>query len=373
MIYLSPPSMSDVERKLLLEAFDSNWITPLGPFVERFEAAVAEVAGRQHAVATSSGTAALHLALLLAGVQPGDEVLVPTLTFAATANAVVYCGAVPVFIDSEPATWNIDPELVEEELCSARASGRKIGAVVPVDLYGQCADYARLTAICRSYEVPLIADAAEAVGASYRGRPAGSFGELAAFSFNGNKIVTTGGGGALLTDDAALANRARYLATQARLPADHYEHSEVGFNYRLSNVLAALGCGQLERLGEVLGKRGTIRARYEELLGGRKDLEFSPASSSGVPNNWLTVVQLRAGEPAVLAVMAALRANAIEARRVWKPMHLQPVFSGHRMVGGAVACHAFDHGVCLPSGTDLAIDQIDTVVGRLLDQLNPEA
>jgi len=361
--------MTDVERRLLLEAFDSNWITPLGPFVDRFERMIAERAGRGHAVALSSGTAALHLALLMAGVKPGDEVLVPSLTFAASANAVVYCGAVPVFVDSEPQTWNIDPALVATELEAARAAGRRVAAVLSVDLYGNCADYDALVPICERYDVPLIADAAEAVGASFGGRPAGSFGRFSAFSFNGNKIVTCGGGGALLLDDADEAARARYLASQARQPVEHYEHTEVGFNYRLSNVLAALGCGQFERLDDVLDKRRAIRARYEALFGGRADIEFAPTSPRGVPNNWLNVVQLQAGESAVLAVIAALRAKGIEARRVWKPMHLQPVFSGHRMVGGAVACRAFAQGVCLPSGTDLNADQQTTIASTVCSVL----
>ena len=358
MIFLSPPSMTDVERKLMLEAFDSNWVAPLGPFVDRFERELAALAGREHAVALSSGTAALHLSLLLAGVQPGDEVLVSTLTFAATANAVTYCGAVPVFIDSEPQTWNMDPALLEQELREARAAGRRIGAVIPVDLYGQCADYDELERICAEYEVPLISDAAEAVGASYKGRPAGSFGEFAAFSFNGNKIITTGGGGALLTDDGEAAARARYLATQARMPAEHYEHTEAGFNYRLSNLLAAVGCGQLERLPEILERRRETRARYEALLG-ELPVSFLPTSRAGVPNNWLTVVTLHPSmdDEMVLDLIHALRGLDCEARRVWKPMHLQPVFAAHRFVASGVADVAFRHGVCLPSGTAMSEEE----------------
>jgi dTDP-4-amino-4,6-dideoxygalactose transaminase len=359
MIYLSPPSMTDVERKLMLEAFDSNWVAPLGPFVDRFERELAALAGREHAVALSSGTAALHLSLLLAGVQPGDEVLLSTLTFVATASAVTYCGAVPVFIDSEPETWNIDPALVEQELREARAAGRRIGAVVPVDLYGQCADYDELERICAEYEVPLISDAAEAVGASYKGRPAGSFGEFAAFSFNGNKIITTGGGGVLLTDDGEAASRARYLATQARMPAEHYEHTEVGFNYRLSNVLAAVGCGQLERLPEILHRRREIRETYEELLSDVPGVSFAPVSADGEANNWLTVMLLAPGlgDEAVLAVIHALRALECEARRVWKPMHLQPVFKNHGFVASGVAEAVFERGICLPSGTGMSQDE----------------
>jgi dTDP-4-amino-4,6-dideoxygalactose transaminase len=371
MIYLSPPSMTELERTLVLEAFDSNWVAPLGPFVDRFERELAALAGREHAVALSSGTAALHLSLLLAGVQPGDEVLVSTLTFAATANAVTYCGAVPVFIDSEPETWNMDPALLEQELREARAAGRRIGAVVPVDLYGQCADYDELERICAEYEVPLISDAAEAVGASYKGRPAGSFGPFAVFSFNGNKIITTGGGGALLTDDAEAAARARYLATQARMPAEHYEHTEVGFNYRLSNLLAAVGCGQLERLPEILQRRREIRETYEALLADMPGVSFSPVSANGSANNWLTVMLLdpELGDGAVLAVLHALRALECEARRVWKPMHLQPVFAANRFVASGVSDSVFTRGVCLPSGTDLEIDQQEAVVAAIIGVL----
>ena len=240
-IYLSPPDMSGAERTYLLEAFDSNWIAPVGPDLNAFEDTLGQLTGRAHVAALSSGTAGLHLALLLAGVTSGDEVLVSTFTFVATANAVLQCGATPVFVDSSAADWNIDPDLVAQELAERAKHGRLPAAVVAVDLYGQCADYDRLEPICAEYEVPLIADSAESLGASRAGRPAGSRGLLATLSFNGNKIITTGGGGALVADDPALIDRARYLATQARQPAAHYEHTDAGFNYRLSNVLAAIG------------------------------------------------------------------------------------------------------------------------------------
>lgn len=383
MIYLSPPSMTEVERRLLLEAFDSNWVAPLGPFVDRLEQQVAEVGGRAHAVALSSGTAALHLALLLAGVRPGDEVLVPTLTFAATANAVSYCGATPVFVDAEPASWNVDPQLLDDELRVARRVGRRVGAVLPVDLYGQCADYEALLRVCADHGVPLVADAAEAVGASFDGRPAGSFGLFSAFSFNGNKIITTGGGGALLTDDADAAARARYLATQARLPAEHYEHAEIGFNYRLSNLLAAVGCGQIDRLPDILERRRVVHGNYRALFADVPGVSFAPVSAKGTPNHWLTVIVLdgagssdgtdgpdcadgrEAAVVRVRAVIAALREQGCEARRVWKPMHLQPVFAGARAVGGAVAESAFAHGICLPSGTELTEAEQERIVATV--------
>ena len=266
-IYLSPPDMSGAERTYLLEAFDSNWIAPVGPDLNAFEDTLGQLTGRAHVAALSSGTAGLHLALLLAGVTSGDEVLVSTFTFVATANAVLQCGAMPVFVDSSAADWNIDPDLVAEELAERSKHGRLPAAVVAVDLYGQCADYDRLEPVCAEYEVPLIADSAESLGGSRAGRPAGSRGLLATLSFNGNKIITTGGGGALVADDPALIDRARYLSTQARLPAPHYEHIDAGFNYRLSNVLAAIGRGQLERLPSMMQRRAEICRRYEDALG----------------------------------------------------------------------------------------------------------
>src|SRR3712207_6797786 len=247
-IWLSPPDVGELERKLLLEAFDSNWVAPVGPDLDAFEAQVAEIVGVRHAVALSSGTAALHLALVAAGVRTGDTVLVPSFTFAATANAVMYLGARPVFLDSTTESWNVDPALVAEELKRRCAKGRPPRAVVAVDMYGQCADYGPLVDACDRYGVALIEDAAEALGATYRGRPAGSFGLAGVLSFNGNKIITTGGGGMLVTDDDRVAERARYLATQARDPVAHYEHRTVGYNYRLSNLLAAVGRGQVQRL-----------------------------------------------------------------------------------------------------------------------------
>ena len=250
--------MSEAERTYLLEAFDSNWIAPVGPDLNAFEDTLGQLTGRAHVAALSSGTAGLHLALLLAGVTSGDEVLVSTFTFVATANAVLQCGATPVFVDSSAADWNIDPDLVAEELAERSKHGRLPAAVVAVDLYGQCADYDRLEPVCAEYEVPLIADSAESLGGSRAGRPAGSRGLLATLSFNGNKIITTGGGGALVADDSALIDRARYLATQARQSAAHYEHTDAGFNYRLSNVLAAIGRGQLERLPAMMARRSEI-------------------------------------------------------------------------------------------------------------------
>ena len=275
-IYLSPPDMSAAEREALLAAFDSNWIAPLGPEVDAFERDLAARVGVQDAAALSSGTAALHLALILLEVGPGDEVWTATLTFAATANAIRYVGATPVFIDSERESWNLDPALLREALRDASARGALPKALVVVDLYGQCADYDPILAACQEYGVPVIEDAAEALGATYRGKPAGSFGAIGVLSFNGNKIMTTSGGGALVSDDSALVERARHLASQARQPAAHYEHEEVGYNYRLSNLLAAVGRAQLARLDGFVERRREINRRYRDALEGIEGIAFLP-------------------------------------------------------------------------------------------------
>jgi dTDP-4-amino-4,6-dideoxygalactose transaminase len=363
-VYLSPPHMGPDERTLLLDAFDSNWIAPLGPHVEAFEREVASRAAVPHAAALSSGTAALHLALQLLGTGPGDEVLVSTLTFAATANPVRYLGATPVFLDSEAETWNLDPALLEEELQTMAARGRRAKAVICVDLYGQCADYARIEAICAQYDVPLVEDAAEALGATHRGRPAGSFGTLAVFSFNGNKIITTSGGGMLVGRSKDLIDQARFLSTQARDPAPHYEHSRIGYNYRLSNLLAAVGRGQLRVLDERAAARRAHRAGYEAALGDLDGLEFMPLSLRGEWNGWLTVITV---DPARFGatreqIRLALEARDIEARPVWKPMHLQPVFKDCRARGGTVSARAFELGLCLPSGSSLAATDRERIV-----------
>jgi dTDP-4-amino-4,6-dideoxygalactose transaminase len=364
-IYLSPPHVEADDKALLLEAFDSGWIAPLGPHVDAFERDFAAAVGLPHAAALSSGTAALHLALRILGVGPGDEVLVSTLTFAATANAVAYTGARPVFIDSERRSWNMDPGLLEEELAACDRRGKLPRAVVIVDVFGQCADYDPILAACSRWDVPVVEDAAEALGAEYKGRPAGSFGALNAFSFNGNKIITTSGGGMLASRDGAWIERARYFATQARDPAPHYEHSEVGYNYRLSNLLAALGRSQLRKLSDRVERRRRVNALYREALGGLEGLEFLPEAPFGRSTCWLTCVTLRAEEfgagPA--EVRAALEAKDIESRPLWKPMHLQPAFAGCRARGGDVAEDLFARGLCLPSGSRLGEEDVHRIAG----------
>jgi dTDP-4-amino-4,6-dideoxygalactose transaminase len=359
-VYLSPPEVGAEERRMILEAFDSNWIAPLGPHVDAFEEEFAARVGVGHAVALSSGTAALHLALLLSGVGAGDEVLVPSFTFVATANAVVYLGATPIFVDCDAETWTVDPGLVADELDRRAAAGRVPAAVVTVDLYGQTCDYDRLLAACDRHGVPLIEDAAEALGGTYHGRQAGSFGRFGVFSFNGNKIITTSGGGMLVSESAEEAARARYLATQAREPFPHYEHTTIGYNYRLSNLLAALGRAQLAGLDSHIDRRRAINARYRQALADVDGIEFMPFADYGEPNYWLTCVTI---DPDKFGsdretVRLALEEHDIEARPTWKPLHLQPVFAGEAVVGGSVSAAIFAQGLCLPSGSALSrIDQ----------------
>lgn len=368
-IYLSSPDVGERERELLLDAFDSNWIAPLGPHVDAFEREVAALCGTEHAVALSSGTAGLHLALLHLGVKPGDEVVVPSLTFAATAFAVTYLGARPVFVDSERSTWNLDPQLLSDLLEARAGEGRLPAAVLTVDLYGQCADYVAITEVCERFEVPIVEDAAEALGATWDGRGAGSFGRCAVFSFNGNKIITTSGGGMLVTDDPGIASAVRHLATQAREPVVHYEHNVVGYNYRLSNLLAAVGRGQLEGLSAKIERRSQVGDRYRSQLGDLPGWTFQPLDPRGVPNQWLTVAQIDPAEAAVdrTAVMEALGALGIESRPAWKPMHAQPVFADREAVLNGTSDEIFARGLCLPSGSSLTDAQQEEVIAAIRD------
>lgn len=366
-IYLSPPHMGEEERKLLWAAFESNWIAPLGPNVEAFEREFAEIVGAADAVALSAGTAAIHLALCLLGVGRGDEVIVSTLTFAASANPVAYLGATPCFVDSDRETWNMDPALLCEELESRAKRGNLPKAVIVVDLYGQCADYDPILEACSQYGVPVVEDAAEALGADYKGRAAGTLGKLGAFSFNGNKIITTSGGGMLVSDRKKLIDQARFLATQARDPAPHYQHSWIGYNYRLSNLLAAIGRGQLRVLEERIAARRANNAYYQEQLGRLPGISFMPEASYGRSNRWLTCIVIDPEEFGVdrEKVRLHLESLDIEARPVWKPMHLQPVFKDCRVVGGSVAESLFKQGLCLPSGSSLTPTERDRVVDAI--------
>jgi dTDP-4-amino-4,6-dideoxygalactose transaminase len=366
-IFLSPPDTTSEERELLLDAFDSNWIAPLGPHVDAFERELAARVGVTDAAALSSGTAALHLALLLLGVGPGDQVIVPTLTFVATANAVCYVGAEPVFVDSDPADWNVDANLLAADLYQRARQGRRPAAVISVDLLGGCPDYDVLTAACDDLEIPLIEDAAEGLGASYRGRPAGGFGICATFSFNGNKIITTSGGGMLVANSPEFVARARYLSTQAREPVAHYEHIEVGYNYRLSNLLAAVGRGQLRGLDRRIEQRKAINERYRVAFDGIEGIEMMPFGDDVVPNYWMTCVRIL---PEVFGadreqIRLALEQIDAESRPVWKPLHMQPLFKDATVVGGAVAEGVFAQGLCLPSGSTLSPSDQERIVDKL--------
>jgi dTDP-4-amino-4,6-dideoxygalactose transaminase len=355
-VFLSPPDVGAEERRMLLLAFDSNWIAPTGPDLDAFEQELADKTGIAHAVALSSGTAALHLALLLAGVERGDEVLVPSFTFIASAAAATYVGAHPVFVDCSPDSWNLDPSLVEEALIDRAAAGRLPAAVITVDLYGETADYAALESICHRFGVPLIEDSAEALGSTYRGRAAGSFGVAGIFSFNGNKIITTSGGGMLVTGSADFAERARHLATQAREPFSHYEHTEVGYNYRLSNLLAALGRAQLRGLESRVERRKEIDAVYMARLAILPGVSPMPRTVVGTSNYWLTCILIDPGSFGAdrEEVRVALEAADIESRPTWKPLHLQPAFSGATFVGPGNCARVFEQGLCLPTGSSLS-------------------
>src|ERR1051325_4576981 len=363
-IYLSPPHLGADELELVKEAFASNWIAPLGPHVDAFEQEFARYLGVAHAAALSSGTAAIHLALQLLGVGRGDTVVCPTLTFCASANPITYQNAEPIFIDVEPATWNLDPDLLRKELGERAKSNRLPKAVICVDLYGQCADYARIVETCARYDVPLIEDAAEALGATYQGTKAGRFGKCAVFSFNGNKIITTSGGGMLVSEDAALIQRARFLATQARDPAPHYQHSTIGNNYRMSNVLAAIGRGQLRVLPDRVAARRRIFDHYRAALGHLPGITFMPWSPKGMPNGWLTCIQVDPEKFGASrhSLLRAFEAANIEARPIWKPLPLQPVFAGCAYRGSTVAADLFDRGLCLPSGSAMTGADLERVV-----------
>lgn len=369
-IYLSPPDVNGNDRQLLLGALDSGWVAPIGPHLDRFEEETAQVCGRAHGVGLSSGTAALHLILRELGIGPGDEVLVSDFTFVATANAVVYCGATPVFVDADETTWQVSPELVQVAVEERRkTTGGYPKAAVVVDLYGQCADYDALIPVLDESGILLVEDAAEALGATYRGRSAGCFGRAAVLSFNGNKIITTSGGGMVVTDHEVLADRVRHLASQARESDVHYEHRELGFNYRLSNLLAAFGLGQLEDLKRRVERRRTINRRYREALSGVAGVSCMPEAAYGVPNCWLTCITIDGDIAGVdrEQIRVALEAANVESRPTWKPMHLQPVFAEAPAIVDGTSDRLFERGLCLPSGSSLTDTEQDMVISVLFD------
>ncbi len=360
-ILLSGPDVSTAERDALLRAFDGGWIAPLGPELEAFEHELAEYAGVESCVGLSSGTAALQLAMQIHGVKPGDEVVVQSATFAASAFSVVHAGATPVFADIDPDTWGLDVPRLATWLAERAAQDRLPAAVMPVDLYGYCGDYVALEALCASYNIPLIEDAAEGLGSiTTSGRKAGSFGDASVFSFNGNKIITTSGGGALL-GPSELTHRARFLATQAREDKLHYEHVEIGNNFRMSNILAALGRAQLAGLEPKIGRRTEINEIYRSSF---PEFGWAPAGVTSRPNNWLSVAILPESiTPADVCI--AMGEHNIEARPFWKPMHQQPVFAANEMIGGEVSDDLFARGICLPSGSAMTVDQHERVIETL--------
>lgn len=376
-IYMSSPDVTELEEQALVRAIRSGWIAPLGPEVDAFEAELADYCGRKHAVALSSGTAALHLGLLTLGVEPGDLVLTSSLTFAATTNAIVYTGAVPVLVDADDS-GNMNPELLEEAFQTLQDEGKTVKAVVPVDLLGKVADHDRIGEIAAKHGAPVLSDAAESLGAIRNGKSAGAFGLAAAVSFNGNKIMTTSGGGALLTDDEDFAKHVRYLATQARQPVVHYEHTEVGYNYRLSNILAALGRAQLSRLDEMIEKRRQHRLRYHKLFQEVPGVRIfgEPSGTNGGENQdnfWLTTLVVDEAEAGFSssALQQWLAATNIEARPLWKPMHLQPVHQGLRSFVDGTSEQLFHTGISLPSGSALKTDEIERVeeaIANFLEQ-----
>ena len=385
-IFLSPPHMGGEELGFVNEAFNSNYIAPLGPMIDAFEQEFAEKVGVSHALALSSGTAAIHLALSNLGVGPEDEVFASTLTFIGSVSPITFLGATPVFIDSDRQTWNMAPDLLEQELSSCAEKGKLPKAVIPTDLYGQCADLDRIKAVCEPFNIPVIVDSAEALGATYKGMHAGTGAKAAIFSFNGNKIITTSGGGMLVSEDKEFIDHARFLSTQARDPFSHYEHSEIGYNYRMSNIVAAIGRGQLRVLNERVKVKREIFDYYRKALGETPGIEFMPEASYGQSTRWLTVILISPEEFGAdrETIRLALEAENIEARPVWKPMHLQPVFNSKdqgeqlydrqypkkrykvRTVGGGVAADLFNKGLCLPSGTAMRDKDLDRVISVIL-------
>ena len=362
-IWLASPHMSDegYEMEYIEEAFSSNWISPAGTNVNEFENELARRVGVKYAVALASGTGAIHLALKSLGVADGDIVLCQSLTFSATANPIIYQNAIPVFIDSDYETWNMSPLALETAL---KKYGTRVKAVLVVHLYGLSADMDKIMKLCHKYGVPLIEDAAESLGTTYKEKPTGSFGDLGVFSFNGNKIITTSGGGMLVSNDEDKIRKVKYWATQARDPARHYQHSELGFNYRMSNVLAGIGRGQLKVLDQRVAKKKYIFDYYKFELQGLDGLDFMPINDWNEPNYWLSVITLN-GKVRPLDIMEALEEANIESRPVWKPMHMQPFFEKYDYIGGQVSEKLFESGVCLPSDTKMTDEDLDRVCGLI--------
>lgn len=365
-VYLSVPHMGESELRYVTEAFTSNWLSTVGPNLDAFERSFTERVGLP-CVALGSGTAGMHLGLRLLGVGPGDEVICPSLTFIATINPAIYLGARPVFIDSERASWNLDPNVLEDLLRKRAAAGRVPKALVVVHLYGQSADMDPIMAVCERYGVAVLEDAAEAVGTTYKGRPAGTIAPIGVYSFNGNKIITTTGGGMMVAHDPAAVQRARFWSQQARDPGVAYEHTQVGYNYRMSNVLAGIGRGQLEVLDQRVARRREVAFAYRDAFADLGGLTLMPQCEYGLHTNWLSAFQVDAAALGVDrdGLIRALEAENIESRPVWKPMHLQPLFDGVECVGGNVAAELFFHGICLPSSSNLSDEDQRRVIATV--------
>lgn len=367
-IYLASPHMGGMEQKFVQEAFDTNWVAPLGPNVNNFEKEVAEYVGAKDAAALVSGTSAIHLALKALGIKSGDRVFCTSLTFAASCNPIMYEKGEPVFIDSEPESWNMSPIALEKAFAKAKEENKMPIAVIVVHLYGQSADMDKIMAICEKYNTPIIEDAAESLGATYKGKQTGTFGKFGIFSFNGNKIITTSGGGMLVSDDSEKIAKARFWSTQARDNARHYEHTELGYNYRMSNITAGIGRGQLRVLDERIGQKKHIFERYTEAFNDIEDIEMMPICEYGDPNYWLSCMTLKEGSKVKpLDVILALEEMNIESRPIWKPMNIQPYYSefnffNHNDEGISVGEDIFNRGVCLPSDTKMSEEEMDKVI-----------
>ena len=369
-LFLSPPHMGGTEQSYVKQAFDSNYIAPLGPLTVEFEKRLAAYTQMPYSGVFSSGTAALHLALMCLGVKKGDYVICSSFTFAGTVNPVVYCGAMPVLVDSEPESWNMDPDLLEEAIVTERKAGHHIAAIVPVHLYGMPYQAERIGEIAKNYGIPVVEDAAEALGSRYDGKALGSLGDLGVLSFNGNKVITTSGGGALLSRDEETAKRAVYLATQAREPRPYYEHVTIGYNYRMSNIVAGIGCGQMEVLDKRVARKRRVNEIYRQCLVSDSGITFLNEYSPKVFSNyWLTTVLLDSRQyPEPEVIRQKYEECNIESRALWKPLHLQPVFRnmGCPVYGGKVCEKLFERGLCLPSGTAAPDALLEEVAGLLL-------
>ncbi|MCC5920723.1 MAG: aminotransferase class I/II-fold pyridoxal phosphate-dependent enzyme [Cyclobacteriaceae bacterium] len=366
-IWLSSPHMGGTEEKYVREAFETNWIAPLGPNVDGFEKDLCRYVGVKSTAAVVSGTAAIHLGLRLLGVEAGDEVICQSMTFVATANAIKYQGAIPTFMDSEAITWNLDPDLLHDHLSRRKAQGKRVAAVIPVHLYGMPAQMNEIRKICEEFEVPILEDAAEALGSFYNGKACGSLGDMAALSFNGNKIITTSGGGALLSNDEEKIKKARYLSTQARQAEVHFEHTEVGYNYRMSNISAGIGRGQMEVLSNRVLKKRAIHTFYTKELEAFRSIRFLKEPEGSLSNRWLSafIIEKPTKKWNPEAIRLALDKENIESRPLWKPMHLQPVYKNAEYIGRGVSDSLFANGLCLPSDTKIdkgSLERIITII-----------